>query len=244
MLTLCTGADRTALSRHLADKLVRQAAAEPGQILLVPEQFSHEAERTLCQVGGDGISRYAEVLSFSRLWNRVAAAYGGAARAYLDQGGRLLAMALAAEQTASKIHLYASVLRRPEFLADLVKMTEEFQSYCLTPTALLEAAGRSEGQFAQKLTELALLYEGYLALTAQGAADPAEKLAVLADRLVETDWAASHRIWVDGFSDFTGAELRVLEALLRRLSGEAPSPAPAAVNRNFEQSRFQALREG
>ena len=80
MLTLCTGADRTALSRHLADKLVRQAAAEPGQILLVPEQFSHEAERTLCQVGGDGISRYAEVLSFSRLWNRVAAAYGGAAR--------------------------------------------------------------------------------------------------------------------------------------------------------------------
>ena len=219
MLTLCTGADRTALSRHLADKLVRQAAAEPGQILLVPEQFSHEAERTLCQVGGDGISRYAEVLSFSRLWNRVAAAYGGAARAYLDQGGRLLAMALAAEQTASKIHLYASVLRRPEFLADLVKMTEEFQSYCLTPTALLEAAGRSEGQFAQKLTELALLYEGYLALTAQGAADPAEKLAVLADRLVETDWAASHRIWVDGFSDFTGAELRVLEALLRRSRG-------------------------
>lgn len=35
-----------------------------------------------------------------------------------------------------------------------------------------------------------------------------------------------------------------MEALLRRLSGEAPSPAPAAVNRNFEQSRFQALREG
>ena len=61
MLTLCTGADRTALSRHLADKLVRQAAAEPGQILLVPEQFSHEAERTLCQGGGDGISRYARL---------------------------------------------------------------------------------------------------------------------------------------------------------------------------------------
>ena len=35
-----------------------------------------------------------------------------------------------------------------------------------------------------------------------------------------------------------------MEALLRRLSGEASSPAPAAVNRNFEQSRFQALREG
>lgn len=235
MLTLLTGADRTALSRRLVDELVRRSAGEDGQILLVPEQFSHEAERILCEAGGDGISRYAEVLSFSRLWDRVAAACGGAARAYLDQGGRLLAMALAAEQTASRIHLYAAVLRRPEFLSDLVKMTEEFQSYCLTPEALIRAAGRAEGRFAQKLTELGLLYEGYLAVTAQGAADPAGKLAALADRLEETDWAEGKRIWVDGFSDFTGAEARVLEALLRRSRGVTVAlttgPAETAITR-------------
>ena len=35
-----------------------------------------------------------------------------------------------------------------------------------------------------------------------------------------------------------------MEALLRRLSGEAPSPAPAAVDRDFGRSRVQALWEG
>ena len=35
-----------------------------GQILIVPEQYSHETERALCECGGDTISRYAEVLSF------------------------------------------------------------------------------------------------------------------------------------------------------------------------------------
>ena len=42
-----------------------------GQILVTPEQFSHAAERELCLRGGNTISRFAEVLSFSRLASRV-----------------------------------------------------------------------------------------------------------------------------------------------------------------------------
>ena len=219
MLTLLTGVDRTALSGQLVDELVRRAAEMPGQILLVPEQFSHEAERILLEAGGNTISRYAEVLSLSRLSDRVAAAHGGAARAYLDKGGRLLAMALAAEQVASRIRLYAAVLRRPDFLMDLVRMSEEFQSYCLEPSTLLEAADHAEGQFAQKLQELGLLYEAYLAVTGQGAADPAAKLTRLTAQLTETDWAETRTFYVDGFTDFTAAELQVLEALLRNSRG-------------------------
>ena len=41
------------------------AGAERPQVLLVPEQNSHEAERALCKVGGNGVSLYAEVLSFT-----------------------------------------------------------------------------------------------------------------------------------------------------------------------------------
>lgn len=41
------------------------AARTPGQVLLVPEQYSHEAERALCAACGDSLSLYAEVLSFT-----------------------------------------------------------------------------------------------------------------------------------------------------------------------------------
>lgn len=217
MLHLLMGSDRIALSDRLLEQLCRdEGSEENGRILIVPEQFSHEAERRLCQVGGDTISRYAEVLSLSRLAERVAAIHGGAARAYLDQGGRLLAMAMAAEQVASRIKLFAAVLRKPEFLVDVVAMVDEFQSYCLQPSSLLEAAKQAEGQFAQKLEELGLLYEAYLAVCANGKADPAGKLLWLRDALMETDWADNRVFYIDGFLDFTGAEMEVLEILLRK----------------------------
>ena len=57
--------------------LDRLCAAGEGQVLLTPEQMSHETERALCKVGGPQINLRAEVLSFSRLANRIFQAVGG-----------------------------------------------------------------------------------------------------------------------------------------------------------------------
>lgn len=215
MLTILTGPDRVFLTDELMGRISQCAKrGQSGQVLIVPEQFSHEAERRLCTDCGDTISRFAEVLSFSRLWDRLAACHGGVARAYLDKGGQLLSMASAAEQTASRLKHFASVLRKPEFLSDLVRMTTEFQSYCLTPQDLLEASRQEDGLFALKLQELGLMYEGYLAVCANGKADPSDKMVHLTDTLLEGNWACSRSFYLDGFSDFTGAELAAVEALL------------------------------
>lgn len=217
MLTLITGPDRVSLTR-CALQHIKDVAGQDGSewILVVPEQFSFEAEKNLCCVGGDTIGRYAEVLSFSRLSDRVASKQGGIADAYLDKGGQLLTMALAAEQVVSRIKLYASVLRKPEFLADMVRMVGEFKSYCLDPRVLLDASKQEEGQFAQKLEELAILYEAYLAICANGKADPADKLLRLMNSLEECEWIKGLRFCFDGFSDFTEVELRIIEILMRR----------------------------
>lgn len=215
MLRLLTGADRVSLTKEVFSRIKNAAdAGVSGQILIVPEQFSHEAERRLCQVGGDTISRFAEVLSFSRLCDRVASVYGGAARLYLDQGGQLLSMALAAEQIASRVKYYASVLRKPEFLSDVLRMVGEFQSYCVTPDMLMDAANGVEGAFSAKLSELGLLYEAYLAVCANVASDPGDKLVRLREMLCDCEWMKSRIVYVDGFSDYTGAEMAVLEQVM------------------------------
>ena len=92
MLTLLCGADRLATSAALLCAVrTRAEAGKGGNILIVPEQYYHETERALCRAGGDTISRYAEVLSFTRLASRVSSIYGGVCEEYLDEGGRLLA---------------------------------------------------------------------------------------------------------------------------------------------------------
>ena len=215
MLTLVRGADRTILSHH-AMEYVKESAkcGETQWILMVPEQFSFEAERNWCKTCGTAAARFAEVLSFSRLADRIASIEGGIAGAYLDKGGQMLTMALAAEQVVSRIKLYAAVLKKPEFLADMLRVIEEFRSYCIDPSDLMEASKRAKGQFAQKLEELGILYEAYLAVCANGKADPTDKLLRLRDRIPQCEWIRGKSFYIDGFSDYTTVEEQVVESLI------------------------------
>ena len=85
MLRLMIGRAGCGKTTELLRRLVEAGKSRP-QILLVPEQQSHEMERALCRAGGDGASLYGEVLSFSRLANRIFLAAGGMGEPELDQG--------------------------------------------------------------------------------------------------------------------------------------------------------------
>ncbi len=186
-----------------------------GQLLLVPEQASHELERALCAAGGDGICLRAEVLSFSRLASRVFSLYGGVSRPSLDKGGRLIAMAQALEAVSSQLKLYAASRRRSEFLLRMLRMIEELRAARITAEALHKTAGQTEGQLAVKLAELALILESYETVCATMGQDPNHRLALLAGQLEEhPEYAAGRDIYLLGFTDLTGQELAVLDALL------------------------------
>ena len=72
MLELFTARDEQTIFNHMTHR-IRDAAktGEKGIILLVPDQYSHYAERLLCAVCEDDISLFAQVLSFRRLATRV-----------------------------------------------------------------------------------------------------------------------------------------------------------------------------
>ncbi len=215
MLHLICGPDRLKNSDALIARICHRASGGmENQILIVPEQFSHETERALCAAGGESISRYAEVLSFTRLANRVSSIYGGVCEEYLDKGGRLLTVYRAAQQVAHEMRYFAAALSKAEFLQRLGAAFEEFLSYDLTPRALMDAAQELSGQFAQKTMELGLLYESYLSVCAQSRQDPVTRLSQLAQRLLDVPYAQERVFYLDGFSDFTGAELQIIAALL------------------------------
>ena len=99
MLKLLIGKAGTGKTAAVINE-IKQAvdSGQPGRILLVPEQYSHEAERELCRRCGDTLSRYAEVFSFTGLARRMASQLGGSGASWLDKGGRLLCMALALKE--------------------------------------------------------------------------------------------------------------------------------------------------
>lgn len=215
MLHLLIGTDWTANRSEILRRIGDDIRSQRGnRILMVPELISHEMERRLCAAGGDTTSRYAEVLSFTRLANRVADEMG-AAQDCLDQGGRVVAMAATARQLASRLKAYAAVETKPEFLTGLIDAVDEFKRCCISSQDLLAASQVTSGSFSQKLEELSLLLEGYDALCSRGKRDPRDRETQLLEQMEDGDFGSRHVFYIDGFPDFTRQHLAILEHLIR-----------------------------
>ena len=216
MLELILGTDRTANTDTVLSQIGRDVAqGKKGRVLLVPELISHDMERRLCAAAGDTTSRYAEVLSFTRLGRRVAEWGGVGLPACLDNGGRVVAMAAAARQLHSRLKAYAAVETKPEFLNQMVDAVDEFKRCCISAQDLKKASEKADGVLAQKLEELSLLLETYDALCQRGKRDPRDQMNWVLEQMEDSDFAANHRFYIDGFPDFTRQHLAVLDHLIR-----------------------------
>ena len=216
MLKLVIGKNWISNRALLLSSVAEAVAAEKeNNILIVPELISHEMERELCMSAGNTASRFAEVLSFSRLARRVADASEHCALPCLDEGGRVVGMAAAISQVHSKLKFFASVSTKPEFIGALVETVDECKRCAVDPASLMHASRQSTGILAQKLEELALIFGAYDAVCAYGKKDPRDLLTWLLEELEAGDYAGEHVFYIDGFSDFTRQQMDVLAHLIR-----------------------------
>lgn len=213
MLHLLLGRSGTGKTDALFQAIARPAEGRP-QILIVPEQHSHDSERRLCAQVGPGASLFAEVLSFTRLAGRVFDATGGAATPTLDAGGRLLLMYAALRQVSDQLTVYRRPSRKPAFLNGLISTVDELKSCRISAQALWEAGEEAGGGEGDKLRDIALLFGAYEALTQRQGADPRDRLTRLSAALRKSGWARGKDFYLDGFTDFTPQEREVLSVLL------------------------------
>lgn len=240
MLKLILGTAGSGKTALITNEIKRRAAAgEDGLFLIVPEQFSHEAERELCALCGDSFSLHAEVLSFSRLAVRVAQETGTGDSVSLDAGGRLLCMSLALGQIGQRLRVYTGAERKPELQGSILAAIENLKAARLGPEELRHAMQGADGVLLNKLYDLSLCMEAYDAVLSQGYADQTDRLLRLAQTVSQSSIGVRGHIYIDGFTDFTGAEREVISALLKKgaeltvcltcdgLDGEGEHFAPA-----------------
>ncbi len=183
-------------------------------LLVVPEQSSFETERAMLLLPEE---RRAEVLSFSRLYDRAGKLYGGLAGRRASEGEKLLLMTRAVNQNAERLTLYRRQCRRVAFCRQMLALVTECQYGGVTPADLERAAALlPEGALRQKLTEAALLFAAYAALLAQSYLDPGEDLLRLHDRLAQTDFWEDKIVYFDGFKDFTAPQQKLVRQCVGR----------------------------
>ena len=206
----CAGKSRRVLEQIAARR------SERGQVLLVPEHASHEAELDLCRACGPTASRDAEVLSFRSLATRVLSRTGGLADVTLDAGGKLLTMRRALQEVSGRLTVFARPAQRPAFLRQLVALADELYAYQVRPETLLQQVENIPGAAGDKLRSAALVFAAYDARLHGSGFDVRSRVQKLCDALPEDDYLAGKDVYVDGFSYFNRVEENILTTVLHQ----------------------------
>jgi len=187
---------------------------EAGMFLIVPEQYSHYAERQLCAVCGDKAALHAETLSFTRLYSNVMAETAMTSIDVLDASGQILALYRALESTAPWLKVYGVKKMRTEILENLLDTIKEFKSLNITAQSLEHISSKASNPTADKLKDIALILDAYNAILHVHGGDAADRMTLLAEYIGDSTVGSSGHVFFDGFNDFTVQELCVIKELL------------------------------
>ena len=118
---------------------IKQKLGEGGTgpyIIIVPEQFSLQAEQRLVQkLGASGING-VEVLSFRRLAYRVFSSTGGAVHAHINAAGKSMLLYRAIDKHRDKLKIYGRTSERKGFINKLNRIVSELKRYMVTADML------------------------------------------------------------------------------------------------------------
>ncbi len=187
------------------------AQGEPC-LLLVPEQFTLQAERELLdRLQLEGFFTI-EVLSPSRLCEKVLAAAGSDERKPLDGAGQQMAISLALERCEEKLHYYRSSSHRRGFAEKLAALFTDMKRGGLTPEALSQYAQTLE-QGREKHLDLAVIYAAYEELLAARFSDGEDQFRYVAARFEKSGVFAGRHVFVYGFDALPQQLMQLLSAL-------------------------------
>jgi len=188
-------------------------------ILLVPEQFSLQAERNLIKtVGAEGILQ-AEVLSFRRMAYRVFNEVGGLTRPHINPAGKCMLLHRIMDDMKGELKIFSGAINQQGFARTISDIITEFKRYNVTPELLNNAAGNLKDNdiLKAKLEEISKIFSEFekrLHVRYSDLDDDLTELVKKLDKSLQFDGA---EIWIDEFSGFTPQEFSVIEKLLQKV---------------------------
>ena len=206
------GSGKTRTVRGMLADFVR--SGREGLILLVPEQNTFESERALLRLLGASASGRVEVLSFTRLIDRVQREHGGFAGKLADDGVRMIVMRRALRACTESLDIYAKSSRSPEFAKSMLDLVTELRQCALTPEDLRQTADRlPEGLLRAKTRDIATVFSAYDALLHQSYADPLDQLTRLYGTLGGYHFFKGKTVFLDAYKGFTEQQYLILSRI-------------------------------
>jgi len=187
-------------------------------VLLVPEQFTFQAERDLISVLGTGGILKTEVLSFSRIAYRTFNEAGGITYPHIHSAGKCMILYRILDKMKGSFRVFSKTADRQGFVNTLSTLITEFKKYNVTPEDLEKVSKELEedNPVKEKLMELTAIYDLFEKTIAERYRDPDDDLTLAAKKLGSIPLYDGAEIWIDGFTGFTPQEYQIIGQLMKK----------------------------
>ena len=188
--------------------------------LLVPDQFTLEAERSAFTYMDTPAFINPVVLSMNRLAGKVLAE-AGEGTGHIDRYGNYMLLARLLHKGRDRLELYRNLENSTEFIAQLSEAILSLKSHLVTPEELAECAEAAEKGEAggvllgKKLRDVAALYLDYEAALAEGLPDGADIMRRFVEKIPGSKLLLGASVWVFGFDYFSPLHLEALGAMAK-----------------------------
>jgi ATP-dependent helicase/nuclease subunit B len=187
---------------HLTDRLTSVRG-----ILIVPEQFLFETERSMYRLLGARKIAETEITGFSRLAADVVARYGEP-KLYSDDIVKSVTMYKTLNRIKSGFTYFSRKVTF-DMTRQMLDIVAEFKSAAVTP-ALFDAAGNAR---TGKLADIDRVYSTYSRTLDDEFADRLDDCRIAADLIREHDCFAGRDIFLYEFDRFSGSQLALIKVL-------------------------------
>ncbi len=217
MLKFIFGRAATGKTYEIVNLIEQSVDNGEKPILLVPEQFSFESEKTVLGRLGDTRFQNANIMSFSRLCDELERKNGNMCGKTLTDADKQILMRRAIGRAADDLKLWSAYTNSSGFSKGILEAIEEFKEQAILPEDILALSEKTESEkLKNKLYDTAVIFKAYNELIAENFIDPSNRLDKLYFTLQHDDYFCERPVFIDSFDSFTGQQFRIIDCILAR----------------------------
>lgn len=217
MIRIVYGKAKSGKTSHVYDEILeRYKSGDTSIFLIVPEQYTLEAEKQLIDFGAlEGLIGI-DVLSFKRLAFRIFSEVGSPTGVQISEVGQLMLLRKLFSENSSDLSVYQSAYNKMGFLSKMRDLIKELKQTMIQPNDLDRYIDALSDQtlLKNKLSDVRAIYRAYEAEKEKVYFDDEDTYDHLLAALCNSKKMKSAFIWIDGFDSYTKQELAIIEGLM------------------------------
>ena len=186
-------------------------------LLLVPDQFSLQAERDAFFYLQEKGLIDLRVVDFSALGHKVLNQVGGRKPPLIDKYGRHMLLTRIISRLESELKVYRGMSQKNSFIDLMNGMISEMKRFEILPEHLQAAVEQLEDSsfLKYKLEDIETIYTAYQQEIQGKYLDSEDYITFYGEKMMQAELIRESEIWIYGFDTFTPKNLLIIERLLK-----------------------------